>query len=70
LRTAAVTDVEVIADRASWVVVTFAWEVEGDRSGADTVASLARPTESRTGRSEAHFRWMPEQALQAAGLSE
>jgi ketosteroid isomerase-like protein len=66
-----VSDMEVITDPGDWVVVTYRWEVEGNKSGADTAASFAaayRVSDRRM--SEAHFRWTPEQALEAAGLSE
>jgi ketosteroid isomerase-like protein len=66
-----VSHVEVITDPGDWVVVTLRWEVEGDKSGAETAARFAaayRIHDRRIG--EAHFRWTPEQALEAAGLSE
>jgi SnoaL-like domain len=64
-----VADVEVIADPEDWVVVTFRWEVEGDKSGADTAASFVAAYRVNGRRmSEAHFRWTPEQALEAAGF--
>jgi ketosteroid isomerase-like protein len=66
-----ISDVEVIADQAGWVVVTFRWEVEGGKSGAATTADLAaayRVVDSLI--REAHFRWTREEALEAAGLRE
>ncbi len=66
-----VSDVEVVADQAAWVVLTFRWQVEGGRSGATTTADLAaayRVVDSLI--REAHFRWTREEALEAAGLRE
>jgi ketosteroid isomerase-like protein len=66
-----VSEIQVVADRGSWVVVTFRWEVRGERSGAATASNLAAAYRLREGRiSEAHFRWTPEEALEAAGLRE
>jgi ketosteroid isomerase-like protein len=66
-----VSDVEVVAERAGWVVLTFRWEVLGDQSGAPTTATFAAAYRVEEGRiREAHFRWTPEQALEAAGLSD
>jgi ketosteroid isomerase-like protein len=66
-----VSSIQVVADRADWVVVTFRWEVRGERSGAATASNLAAAYRLREGKiSEAHFRWTPEDALEAAGLSE
>jgi ketosteroid isomerase-like protein len=64
-----VADVKVVADESGWVVVTFRWEARGGKSEATTAASLAAAYRVEDGRiSEAHFRWTPEQALEAAGL--
>jgi ketosteroid isomerase-like protein len=66
-----VSDVKVVADQSGWVVVTFRWEARGGKSEAATAASFAAAYRVKDGRiSEAHFRWTPEQALEAAGLSE
>jgi hypothetical protein len=67
------SDVEVVADRADWVVVTFRWEMRGGRSGAPpaaatSIAAAYRVTDGQI--REAHFRWTLEPALEAAGLSE
>ena len=65
------SDVEVITDEGDWVVVTFRWEARGGQSGATTAASFAAAYRIKDRlMSEAHFRWTPEQALEAAGLSE
>jgi ketosteroid isomerase-like protein len=66
-----VPDVEVVADNGDWIVVTFRWDVRGDRSGAATGANLAAAFRLTEGRiSEAHFRWTGREALEAAGLAE
>jgi ketosteroid isomerase-like protein len=66
-----VSEIQVVADRADWIVVTFRWEVRGERSGAATASNLAAAYRLREGKiSEAHFRWTPEDALEAAGLRE
>ncbi len=66
-----VSDLEVVADREDWVVVTFRWEVRGERSGAASAASLAAAYRLSDGRiSEAHFRWTRGEALEAAGITE
>jgi ketosteroid isomerase-like protein len=65
------SDAEVIADRAGWVVLTFRWEVQGVRSGVATATQMAAAYEVEDGRiSEAHFRWKRDEALEAAGLCE
>jgi ketosteroid isomerase-like protein len=64
-----VSDLEVVADRGDWVVVTFRWEVRGERSGAVSAASMAAAYQVTRGQiSEAHFRWTRAEALEAAGL--
>jgi ketosteroid isomerase-like protein len=66
-----ISEVDVVADRAGWVVVTFRWEVQGVRSGVATATQMAASFQVTDGRiSEAHFRWKSEQALAAAGLLE
>jgi ketosteroid isomerase-like protein len=66
-----ISDVDVVADRAGWVVVTFRWEVQGVRSGVATATRLAAAYRLENGLiSEAHFRWKGEEALEAAGLRE
>jgi ketosteroid isomerase-like protein len=63
-------DVEVVADRDGWVVLSFVWEVRGGESGAAVASKLAGAYHLRDGRViETHFRWSPEDALEAAGLS-
>jgi Bifunctional DNA primase/polymerase, N-terminal len=66
-----VSELDVVADRSGWVVITFQWEVRGDRSGAATTANLAAAYRLTNGKMcEAHFRWTAAQALEAAGLEE
>jgi ketosteroid isomerase-like protein len=65
------TDVEVVADREGWVVLSFVWEVKGDGSGAAVASKLAGAYHLRDGKvTQAHFRWTPADALEATGLSE
>jgi ketosteroid isomerase-like protein len=66
-----ISDVDVVADHAGWVVLTFLWEVQGGRSGVATATQLAAAYRVEDGRiSEGHFRWKREEALEAAGLRE
>jgi hypothetical protein len=61
--------VDVVADRAGWVVLTFRWEAQGVRSGAAAVTQMAASFWVKDGRiSEGRFRWKREEALEAAGL--
>ena len=66
-----ISDADVVADHAGWVVLTFRWEVQGVRSGVATATQIAAAYRVKDGRiSEAHFRWKREEALEAAGLRE
>jgi ketosteroid isomerase-like protein len=66
-----VRDVEVVAQRDGWVVVGFIWEVQGAGSGAAVASKLAGAWRLEGGKMmEAHFRWTPAEALEAAGLRE
>lgn len=66
-----VADVEVVVDRDEWVVWTLRWETRGGKSGAATEGRFAAAYRVTDGLiNEAHFRWTPEEALAAAGLSE
>jgi ketosteroid isomerase-like protein len=66
-----ISDVDVVADRAGWVVLTFRWEVQGARSGVATATQMAAAYRVKDGRiSEGHFRWERGEALEAAGLRE
>jgi hypothetical protein len=65
-----ISDVEAVADRAGWVVLTFRWEVQGVRSEIATATEMAASFRVNAGQiSEAHFRWKGEEALEAAGLA-
>jgi ketosteroid isomerase-like protein len=64
-------DVETVAQREDWVVLSFLWEVRGAESGAAVASRLAGAYRLQGGKFvEVHFRWTPEEALEAAGLSE
>jgi ketosteroid isomerase-like protein len=66
-----ISDVDVVADHAGWVVLTFRWEVQGGLSGIETATQIAAAYRVEDGRiSEGHFRWEREEALEAAGLRE
>jgi ketosteroid isomerase-like protein len=66
-----IREVEIVAARDDWVVAAFLWEVRGAGSGAAVATKLAGAYRVRDGTLvEAHFRWTPEEALEAAGLSE
>jgi ketosteroid isomerase-like protein len=66
-----ISDVEVVADRAGWVVLTFRWEVQGVRSLVATATNLAAAYRVKDGRIiEGHFRWKRREGLEAAGLRE
>ena len=66
-----ISDLDVVADRASWVVLTFRWEVQGIRSEVATATQLSVAYRVKNGRiSEGDFRWKREEALEAAGLHE
>jgi ketosteroid isomerase-like protein len=61
----------VILERGDWVAFTFRWETEGGKSGAATAVDTAGAIRIKDGKiAEGHFRWTPEAALEAAGLSE
>jgi ketosteroid isomerase-like protein len=66
-----ISDAKVVAERADWVVLTFLWEGRGAKSGAATAMEFAGAFRVKDGQiNEAHIRWTPQQALEAAGLSE
>ena len=66
-----ISDVDVVADRAGWIVLTFRWEVQGVRSGVATATSIAAAYRVEDGWiCEGHFRWTREEALEAAALRE
>jgi ketosteroid isomerase-like protein len=62
-------NVELVASRDNWVVLTFLWDIQGAGSGAAIAAKIAAAYRVQDGKIiEAHFRWTPEEALDAAGL--
>ena len=62
-------EVEIVADREDWVVLSFQWEVQGAGSGAPVATRITAAYHFTDGRFDvAHFRWTTEEALQAAGL--
>jgi ketosteroid isomerase-like protein len=64
-------EVKVLAEDESWVVVAFVWDVRGAGSGAAVASKMAAAYRVTGGQIiEANFRWTPEEALEAAGLSE
>ena len=64
-------EVEVLAESGSWVVVGYIWDVRGAGSGAAIASKLTCASRVQEGKIvEAHFRWTPEEALEAAGLRE
>jgi ketosteroid isomerase-like protein len=66
-----IREVEIVADRDDWVLLAFLWEIRGAGSGAGVASKLAGAYRIRDGKLiEAHFRWTPEEALEAAGLQE
>lgn len=61
--------VEVAADSGEWVVMTWRWRTRGEASGIETHIDLAGAFRAQDGMIiETHFRWNPEDALEAAGL--
>lgn len=66
-----ISDVDVVADHAGWIVVTFRWDVQGARSGVATAMQMAAAYRVKDGLiSEGHFRWTREEALKVARLRE
>jgi ketosteroid isomerase-like protein len=64
-------EIAVVAERDDWVVLRFQWEVRGAESGAPIATKMAAAYRLLDGRFvEAHFRWTPEEAFEAAGLSD
>jgi ketosteroid isomerase-like protein len=63
-------DLEVLADRDEWVVVSYSWKVRGAESGAGIASRMAAAYGFEEGRiKQVHFCWTPEEALEAAGFS-
>lgn len=66
-----ISDLEVLVDRGDWVVVTFRWMVRSEEGAAPFAANFSAAYRVEGGQIwEAHFRWTPEQALEAAALSD
>jgi ketosteroid isomerase-like protein len=63
-------DLEVLRDDGDWIVVTFTWRARGLASDIETTAEMAAAFRIVDGRAfEGHYRWAPQQALEAAGLA-
>jgi ketosteroid isomerase-like protein len=63
-------DIEVVAESEEWVVITWRWHTRGVTSGIEADFHFANASRIRDGRIiEIHFRWRPDDALEAAGLS-
>ena len=63
-------DVEVVIERDGWVVISFLWDVRGAGSGAAITSKMAVAHRFEEGAiKESHFRWTPDEAFEAAGLS-
>jgi ketosteroid isomerase-like protein len=61
----------ILAVRDDWVVIAWHWHTRGATSGIDAEFDFAQANRFVDGKIiEAHFRWRPEDAFQAAGLSE
>jgi ketosteroid isomerase-like protein len=65
------SDVEIVADRDSWIVLTYRWSVRGSRSGVDVDAPVRVAFRVKDSQLiEVHWRETLDDALQAAGLRE
>jgi ketosteroid isomerase-like protein len=65
------TDIEVIAERDDWVVLTYRWWVRGSESGVETHADVIVAYRVKDGQLfEVHWLGTREEALEAAGLKE
>jgi SnoaL-like domain len=68
-----VSEIQVVADRADWVVVTFRWEVRGERSGARLRRTSQPPTGSGRERSAKRISTGPlrtPRSRRAAGVGD
>jgi ketosteroid isomerase-like protein len=64
-------DMEVVAERDGWVVLSFIWQVQGAGSGVPVATKIVMAAHLEGGRYvEAHYRWSVEEALKVAGLTE
>ena len=65
------TDVEVVAERDDWTVLTYRWWVRGSRSGVETHADIAVAYRVKDDQVvEVHWQATRAEALEAAGLRE
>jgi ketosteroid isomerase-like protein len=65
------SDVEIVADRDGWIVLTYRWSVRGSRSGVDVDAPVTVAFRVKDSQLiEVHWRETLDDALQAAGLRE
>ena len=61
---------EVLKAEGEWVVVSFQWRFTGAGSGLETVMDGAVAFRIQDDViAEAHYRWRPEDALEAAGFA-
>jgi ketosteroid isomerase-like protein len=64
-------NIEVVADSGDWTVVSYRWHTRGVTSGLDADFDLAGAYRVENGLvMECHLRWRPDEALDAAGLSD
>ena len=64
-------EIEVAVDSGEWMVVTWRWCTRGEASGIETQIDMAGAFRVQDGLIiETHFRWNPDEALEAAGLEE
>ena len=62
-------DVEVVAESAEWIVITWHWHARGHASGVEADFDFANASRIRDGQIiESHFRRDRNEALEAAGL--
>ena len=65
------SDVEIVADRDGWIVLTYRWSVRGSRSGVDVDAPVTVAFRVKDSQLiEVHWRDTRAEALAAAGLRE
>jgi ketosteroid isomerase-like protein len=64
------TDLDFVTETENWIVLRYSWEMRGAGSGAGVATKLAGALRLEDGHLvESHFRWTPEEALEAAGLT-
>ncbi|HEX2128722.1 MAG TPA: nuclear transport factor 2 family protein [Solirubrobacterales bacterium] len=63
-------DVRVVRDAGEWVVVAWTMRARGRGSGLDVAMDVVGALRVEDGQViEAHYRWSPEAAFEAAGLA-